>query len=457
MNKNNMQTAKIFGCNIHGSIRISAMALKIINTKEFQRMHYIKQLSLCFHVYPAAIHTRFEHSLGVYHLTGLMLERIQKQYPEKMYDICGKNMLLTNKLIECIKIAGLCHDIGHGPFSHTFDNVLLKNSEHPNRNHEMRSCKIMEIICQRELPDELDSNHIEFMKSIICPGNNNTGALYQIVSNNLNGIDVDKFDYLTRDSQNLGLHNRFNYMRLINEFLIDENNNIAYPRHCSIDIYEMFHSRYILHKKVYSHKTVKLLETMLYDIFIMVDPIFAISESIKDMNKFCNFVDDTIFHYIETIMFPESFYNITLSEEQHSIIKKAHTLCNRITTRQLYQQVITITKSVGTIEKITADTVGFSKFIYYLENKYQKSFQYDLQIKIMRFGFLNDDKQDPFKTIYFYDPKKQNGSFTLERKSVSAFLNDNLQELHIFLICKTRSLYSTIMTELSNYQWEQPS
>ena len=70
--------SKLFACNIHDSIRISSMALKIINTPEFQRMREIKQLGLCHHIYPAATHTRFEHSIGVYHLAGKMVEKIQQ-------------------------------------------------------------------------------------------------------------------------------------------------------------------------------------------------------------------------------------------------------------------------------------------------------------------------------------------------------------------------------------------
>ena len=79
--------SKLFKCSVHGTIRVSSMALKIIDSIEFQRLRSIKQLSLCYLVFPSAVHTRFEHSLGVYHLTGVLLDRIRKLYPNKEYYI----------------------------------------------------------------------------------------------------------------------------------------------------------------------------------------------------------------------------------------------------------------------------------------------------------------------------------------------------------------------------------
>src|SRR3990172_11954824 len=79
--------SKLIGCNIHGHIRVGPTALKIINTEEFQRLRYIKQLGICHFVYPSATHTRFEHSIGVYHLAGHVTNNLQKNYPNKLYNI----------------------------------------------------------------------------------------------------------------------------------------------------------------------------------------------------------------------------------------------------------------------------------------------------------------------------------------------------------------------------------
>lgn len=439
--------SKLFACNIHDSIRISPMALKIINTPEFQRMREIKQLGLCHHIYPAATHTRFEHSIGVYHLAGKMVEKIQQQYPNREYyipELGPEKKKLNYKIAECIKIAALCHDIGHGPFSHIFDDTLIKNSKHPNRHHETRSCLIMEMLCKRELQNELDNNHIAFIKSIIDPTDKHSGALYQIVSNNLNGIDVDKFDYLERDTKNLGLKSGFNAYRLINEFIIDKNGNIAYPKHCSIDVYEMFHTRYMMHKKIYSHKTIKLIEIMLADLFIKIDPIFNISNSINDMNDFCKLTDDTILNYIKFIINPPSYFQYNFNEEQYQKIKEANNIYQYIISRKLYKQILEITEDENA-----------EKFLQFFLDHILKTFpnfvKEDFQIIRNKIGFVSGNKPDPFESIYFYDKKEDDNTFTLDKSHISGLMNNKIQETHWHLFCKKRSIYHTVINEVKNF------
>lgn len=442
--------SKLFGCNIHDSIRVSPMALKIINTPEFQRMRRIKQLGLCYHVYPSAMHTRFEHSIGVYHLAGKMIEKIQQQYPDKEYLIIeldkSNKMKLTNKIAECIKIAALCHDIGHGPFSHIFDDALLKHSKHPNRHHETRSCLILEMLCKRELANDLDGSHISFIKSLINPSEYHNGAIYQIVSNNLNGIDVDKFDYLSRDTKNLGLTTGFNANRLINEFIIDNNGNIAYPKHCSSDIYEMFHSRYMMHKKVYSHKTVKLIELMLRDLFIKIDPIFNISKSIEDMAFFCKLTDDTLFYHIESIISPPPFIKIDLSCEQYQAVKEANDIYKRIISRNLYKQIME--ESENDNNKPEENLIKIVEHLLISNNNFKKE---DFQIIKTKIGFVSGNKTDPFDNIYFYDKKENNESFTINKNYISGLIGSKIQEVRWHLVCKNRMIFGDVMLEVRKY------
>lgn len=435
--------SKLIGCSVYGSIRVDPIALKIIDTPEFQRMRFIKQLGLCYYVYPSANHTRFEHSLGVYHLAGKMLDEIIFQYPGKKYNIPDFGYVpLDEKLILCIKIAGLCHDIGHGPFSHIFDDILLRGSTHPNKDHEVRSCLIIEKICKRELSDIFEQRHIDFIKSVINPQEEHRGAIYQIVSNYLNGIDVDKFDYLVRDAKTLGIGNSFNPDRLINEFIIDKNGNIAYPKHCSMNVYEMFHNRYMMHKKVYNHKTTKLVEMMISDIFIKVDKIFKMSESIENIDAFCKLTDDTIFNYIKLLTSPPSFCNIDLSEEEKENLEEAEKICSDLESRKFYKQIIQIAEDAR-------EYLG--KFIKYFENKYPKFSTGYLEIITTRIGFVSGNKSDPFETIYFYDKKEDDSSFTLSRSHISGLMNNNVREVHTHLVCKNRQIYFLVMDEVKNY------
>ena len=187
---------KIIFDPIHGIIDLDPICIKIIDTPEFQRLRFIKQLGPVFYVFPSANHTRFEHSIGVCHLAGEMIHSLKEKQPD---------LQITDQDIQNIKIAGLCHDLGHGPFSHSFDNYILDKSN-PYRNHEYRSCTILQHIIKKYTLD-LDSENLLKIKDLIYPNgsyNLNKKFLYQIVANDKNGIDVDKFDYLKRDTYYLG-------------------------------------------------------------------------------------------------------------------------------------------------------------------------------------------------------------------------------------------------------------
>ena len=139
---------------IHGLIELSEKEVKLINTKAFQRLRRIRQLAMAFLVYPSALHTRFEHSIGVMHIAGRICAELKNR---------GSNKV-TDKAIEQVRLAALLHDIGHGPFSHVSELLLEKYaSEHPvtkqNREkiHEQitvdiirHDCEINDILCPEQ-------------------------------------------------------------------------------------------------------------------------------------------------------------------------------------------------------------------------------------------------------------------------------------------------------------------
>uniref|UniRef100_A0A2P2KZK7 Catalytic n=1 Tax=Rhizophora mucronata TaxID=61149 RepID=A0A2P2KZK7_RHIMU len=113
----NIRLSKHVYDNVHGYIHIDPLSLKFVDTEQFQRLRELKQLGLAHLVYPGAVHSRFEHSLGVSWLASQTVQKL------KTYQ--GSELGIDCFDIQTVKLAGLLHDIGHGPFSHLFERSFL--------------------------------------------------------------------------------------------------------------------------------------------------------------------------------------------------------------------------------------------------------------------------------------------------------------------------------------------
>lgn len=100
---------KMINDAVHGIIKLEPLCVRIVDTPEYQRLHFLKQLGTCDFVFRGATHTRFEHSVGVAHLAEKFAMQLQAVQPA---------LQITAIDVLCVKVAGLCHDLGHGPFSH---------------------------------------------------------------------------------------------------------------------------------------------------------------------------------------------------------------------------------------------------------------------------------------------------------------------------------------------------
>ncbi len=224
---------------IHKYIRFTELEKKIIDSKVFQRLRRIKQLAGAHLVYPAAQHSRFEHSLGTMHLAGLA--------GEHLFSIG----VLDKESIQELRIAALLHDIGHGPFSHLFEEALKATS---NKNHESIGA---EIICKTELSDILSGfGYSPSVISEISFGNSKVKFKNEIISGSLSS---DLMDYLPRDGFFTGVeYGKVDHNRIINSFRVTNNGSLALDISSFYSFESMIISRYEMFRAVYFHKTVPI-------------------------------------------------------------------------------------------------------------------------------------------------------------------------------------------------------
>ena len=215
--------------SVYGDIRLNEFEVRIMDMPQFQRLRRIKQLGLISLIYPGATHTRFEHCVGTMNLGSKLAEELG----------------LTNDEIELIRASGLLHDIGHGPFSHVSEGVLSFPHE------ELTKYVVTETSMRDLLEEKFDVNEIV---DIV----NGKGDLGPIVSGEL---DVDRMDYLLRDSHNTGVtYGKIDYERLISNLKLEDE--------LILDIKGVqaaegaLVSRYFMYPSVYQHHTTRIVNSM---------------------------------------------------------------------------------------------------------------------------------------------------------------------------------------------------
>ncbi|MHA2265437.1 MAG: HD domain-containing protein, partial [Candidatus Thorarchaeota archaeon] len=232
---------------IHGFIGITELESKVINSGPYQRLRRIKQLSGGHFVYPAAEHTRFGHCIGAMFLAGLT----------------GKKLLgpmnLGEKTLQEVRISGLLHDMGHGPFSHVFEESLI---ERRGWNHE----DVTEwLIRESEVGDLLEDGGISKNRIANLVRGRRETKTDSVVSSIVAGqIDADKMDYLIRDSFYCGVnYGLVDIHRLINSLEVSDDLTLEFDIAARGALEAFLVARYHMFLNVYYHKTVRSVEVML--------------------------------------------------------------------------------------------------------------------------------------------------------------------------------------------------
>ncbi|MBF0309550.1 MAG: HD domain-containing protein [Magnetococcales bacterium] len=241
-----------------------SLLLALIDSPEMQRLRRIRQLGPANRIYPAAEHSRFSHSLGVMHLARRILGLLLHQDPA----------LFTPLEVVAVKCCALLHDVGHGPYSHTFEHVLPDAPRHENWGWSLLSGETALGARLRDLPPEsaLDPDRLrDTMAGVwgLRPPRGGEGVGRQIIASQL---DADRLDYLLRDAHFTGVgYGLFDLEWLLHSLKVGE---IAGEKRLCVDIdrgpaalESYIAARDNMYRQVYDHKTVRAFECLILHLF----------------------------------------------------------------------------------------------------------------------------------------------------------------------------------------------
>ncbi|CAL1383499.1 unnamed protein product [Linum trigynum] len=419
--------------NVHGTIYLEPLALKFVDTEQFQRLRDLKQLGLTNMVYPGAVHTRFEHSLGVYHLAGEVAYRLRAQqdpeFPIEDFDI------------KTVKLAGLLHDIGHGPFSHTFERQFLPLFLNgASWSHEDMSISMIDYIVDKHHID-IEPECLKKAKEMVVAStehgshNSPTGKqfLYDIVANGRNGVDVDKFDYLIRDSWACGVGCGFMFARLMESMRVlgDE---ICYRAKDYITVYKLFSTRAEMHRTIYTHAKVKGIELMAVDALTKANEAFGIADAVQNPGEFWK-LDDTILKRIEVDERPE--------------LKEARDLVLRIRRRDLYQfcnEFAVPKENLDHFKDVTPQDIICSQRSSDVTLKEE-----DIAVSTVKID-LTRGSSNPLESVKFFQDYDSTDRFTIPVERISHLVPAVCQDKIVSVYAKKPELVEVVSQAFENFQ-----
>lgn len=406
------------------------LLLKLIDTQEFQRLRHIKQLGVAAFTYPGAEHTRFAHSLGVTHL---MKRFIQKILSLKDPEICEYQQQIEEHKMLALT-AALLHDIGHGPFSHAIESTT-------GINHETFSIAIIDG--DTEINAILENYRPGFSKEVVdvIRRTHRDKAVVKLLSSQM---DVDRIDYLLRDSKMTGArYGTFDLEWMINVLRIGKYQDeveVGLDLEKGLSIAEDFvMARYYMYKHVYFHKTTRNVELIIGKILKRALELdeqgkLSLDDDLKQLlqeksinptllKSFLNMTDHSIWHYI-----------FKWSTNKDPILRE---LCENLLQRNLHKSI-----------KITKESEFYRKMFQLLEKENIKE-DYIYSKDTPSTSYYKDDyisnqpkddeegvEKEASEHIVLFDSDGQ--GFELSRKSdiIKMIRNETLELTRIYVLRK---------------------
>jgi HD superfamily phosphohydrolase len=267
---------------VHGYVRITEVERDLIDSPFLQRLRRIHQLAGAYLVYPGAVHTRFEHVLGAMHIAGGIAE-----------SLAVASELNTDQVQE-VRLAALLHDVGHGPFSHMYEEVLAEGSTVTHEDISQR------IVLETSVADILGKHGFspkQMSSFAVGRQQNKPRFMNEIVAG---GLSADIMDYLLRDSYFTGVeYGKVDVQRVVDSLHVSEG-------HLVLDDAAMYAfealllARYEMFKAVYFHRTVRAAELMLVHSMKLADRALGLTD-ISDLDRYLDLTDELVLHSLASL------------------------------------------------------------------------------------------------------------------------------------------------------------
>jgi len=266
---------------VHGYIRITEEERTIIDSPFVQRLRRIHQLAGAYMVYPGGVHTRFEHVVGTMHVAGLIAESIADKAD------------LDEEQIQELRLAALLHDVGHGPFSHLFEEVL---TEKTHLGHEEMSQR---IVLESDIGEILEKYGISPKRmSQLCVGKQKTHAFMNEVI--AGGLSADIMDYLLRDSYFTGVeYGKVDIHRVIHSLDV-MGDHLVLDQAALYAFEALLIARYEMFKAVYFHRTVRAAELMLAHSMALADEELGLTD-ISKIDAYLKLTDEIVVYRLTSL------------------------------------------------------------------------------------------------------------------------------------------------------------
>ncbi len=248
---------------IHGFIRFESIEGKVIDSLPFQRLRYLHQMGVVYLLYPGATHCRFQHSLGVMEVATRIFDTITNPQNLFLEGVIPREKLPYYRRI--LRLAALCHDLGHLPFSHTAEEDLLPISGHEEKTLlVIRSASMRKI--WREIPDydpqKIEEDIIKFAvgEKFGLQLSTFEKVLSQVITED--NFGADRIDYLLRDAYFTGVgYGHFDYRQLIDTLRIIRDNDrlaIGIIEGGIQSVESLWMARYLMYARVYHHSKARI-------------------------------------------------------------------------------------------------------------------------------------------------------------------------------------------------------